>query len=257
MDFEYLLFLQNLRAEAPNFINSLLLFISEFAAGSLPVVIIVVFYWCIDKRTGQRMGLCFAGATMVTQLIKNIACVYRPWKQDARLQIAPEAAATATGYSFPSGHATLAASFYGNIAAYLKKYSKWWILPCVLLTLLVVLYWLTHAKEVTPDMTLDLALFFAIFLPFVMPKIHERYFFLADMLSILYAARYRNRRFMPLLVVGASLMSYMPILTRQRPVDERVLGLMMLAALVVVSRDLLRKMRRSRAELKAEGGKAA
>lgn len=82
------------------------------------------------------MGLCFAGATMVTQLIKNIACVYRPWKQDARLQIAPEAAATATGYSFPSGHATLAASFYGNIAAYLKKYSKWWILPCVLLTLL-------------------------------------------------------------------------------------------------------------------------
>ena len=136
MDFEYLLFLQNLRAEAPNFINSLLLFISEFAAGSLPVVIIVVFYWCIDKRTGQRMGLCFAGATMVTQLIKNIACVYRPWKQDARLQLAPEAAATATGYSFPSGHATLAASFYGNIAAYLKKYSKWWILPCVLLTLL-------------------------------------------------------------------------------------------------------------------------
>ena len=106
-------------------------------------------------------------------------------------------------------------------------------------------------------MTLDLALFFAIFLPFVMPKIHERYFFLADMLSILYAARYRNRRFMPLLVVGASLMSYMPILTRQRPVDERVLGLMMLAALVVVSRDILRKMRRSRAELKAEGGKAA
>ena len=136
MDFEYLLFLQNLRAEAPNFINSLLLFISEFAAGSLPVVIIVVFYWCIDKRTGQRMGLCFAGATMVTQLIKNIACVYRPWKQDARLQIAPEAAPTATGYSFPSGHATLAASFYGNIAAYLKKYSKWWMLPCVLLTLL-------------------------------------------------------------------------------------------------------------------------
>lgn len=128
---------------------------------------------------------------------------------------------------------------------------------CVLLTLLVVFYWLTHAKEVTPDMTLDLALFFAIFLPFVMPKIHERYFFLADMLSILYAARYRDRRFVPLLVVGASLMSYLPYLTRQRPVDERVLGLMMLAALVAVSQDLLRKMRRSRAELKAEGGKAA
>ena len=127
---------------------------------------------------------------------------------------------------------------------------------CVLLTLLVVFYWLTHAKEVTPDMTLDLALFFAIFLPFVMPKIHERYFFLADMLSILYAARYRNRRFMPLLVVGASLMSYMPILTRQRPVDERILGLMMLGALIAVSRDLLSAMRQNRRTL-AKGGETA
>ena len=46
---------------------------------------------------------------------------------------------------------------------------------CVLLTLLVVLYWLTHAREVTPDMTLDLALFFAIFLPFVMPQQRRQY----------------------------------------------------------------------------------
>ena len=56
----------------------------------------------------------------------------------------------------------------------------------------------------TGSMTLDMALFFAIFLPFVMPKIHERYFFMADMLSILYAARRGDRRFVPLLVIGVS-----------------------------------------------------
>ena len=128
---------------------------------------------------------------------------------------------------------------------------------CILLTLLVVVYWLMHAKEITPEMTLDFALFFAIFLPFVMPKIHDRYFFLADMLSVLYAARYRDRRFMPLLVVSASLMSYMPFITRQRPVDMRILALMMLAALVVVSRDVLRKMRKNRAALAMKGGEAA
>ena len=128
---------------------------------------------------------------------------------------------------------------------------------CILLTLLVVVYWLMHAKEITPEMTLDFALFFAIFLPFVMPKIHDRYFFLADMLSVLYAARYRDRRFMPLLVVSASLMSYMPFITRQRPVDMRMLALMMLAALVVVSRDVLRKMRKNRAALAMKGGEAA
>lgn len=127
---------------------------------------------------------------------------------------------------------------------------------CVILALLVVVYWLLHWREITPDMTLEFALFFAIFLPFVMPKIHERYFYLADMLSILYAARYPRRRFLPLLVVGASLMCYVPYLMRQRPIDERVLALMMLFALVIVSRDLLARMRRNRAAL-AKGGEAA
>lgn len=125
---------------------------------------------------------------------------------------------------------------------------------CVVLTLIVVIYWLIHYKEITMDMTLPFALFFALFLPFVMPKIHERYFYLADMLSILYAASRRDRRFMPLLVVGASLMSYVPYLMRQRPIDERVLALMMLLALVVVSRDILMKMRENRAALAVCGG---
>ena len=124
---------------------------------------------------------------------------------------------------------------------------------CVVLTLIVVIYWLMHWKEITPDMTLDIALFFALFLPFVMPKIHERYFYLADMLSILYAIKYPRRRFVPLLVVGASLMSYVPYLMRQRPIDERVLALMMLAALVIVSRDVLSRMRENRA-FAAKGG---
>ena len=127
---------------------------------------------------------------------------------------------------------------------------------CVILVLIAVIYWLMHWKEITPDMTLEFALFCAIFLPFVMPKMHERYFYLADMLSILYAAKYPRRRFLPLLVVGSSLMCYVPYLMRQRPIDERVLALMMLAALVIVGRDLLTRMRKGRAAL-AKGGEAA
>lgn len=124
---------------------------------------------------------------------------------------------------------------------------------CILLTLLVVIYWLRHKEEITPEMTLRFALFFAIFLPFVMPKIHDRYFYLADMLSILYAFRYKKRGYVPALVIGASFMSYMVFLTRQRPVDERVLALMMFAALLIVAHDLLSEMRNNRKVL--QGGK--
>ena len=127
---------------------------------------------------------------------------------------------------------------------------------CVILTLILVVYWLMHWREITPDMMLDVAVFFAIFLPFVMPKMHERYFFLADILSVLYAAKYARRRFLPLLVVGASLTSYCSYLMRQVPVDQRVSALMMLAALVIVSHDLLARMRANRAQL-AKGGEAA
>lgn len=127
---------------------------------------------------------------------------------------------------------------------------------CALLTLAAVAYWLLHAREITPEMTLTFALFFAIFLPFAMPKIHDRYFFLADMLSVLYAARCPRRRFVPLLVVGASLSCYYAFLTRQRPLDERWGALMMFAALLVVGHDLLAQMRRNRAQI-AKGGEAA
>ena len=127
---------------------------------------------------------------------------------------------------------------------------------CIILTVILVIYWLLHWREVTPDMMLDLAVFFAIFLPFVMPKMHERYFFLADLLSVLYAAKYARRRFLPLLVVGASLTSYCSYLMRQVPVDQRVSALMMLAALVIVAHDLLLRMRENRAEL-MKGGEAA
>ena len=126
---------------------------------------------------------------------------------------------------------------------------------CVILTLVVVVYWMIHWKEITPDMMLDLAVFFAIFLPFVMPKMHERYFFMADLLSVLYAVKYARRRYLPLLVVGASFTSYCSYLMRQVPIDQRVSALMMLAALVIVSYDLLTRMRSNRALL-AKGGEA-
>ena len=127
---------------------------------------------------------------------------------------------------------------------------------CVMLVLIAVIYWLMHYREITPDMMLDFAVFCAIFLPFVMPKMHERYFFLADVLSVLYAARHGRRRYLPLLVAGASLTSYASYLMRQVPIDQRVSALMMLLALLIVGHDLLENMRRNRAAL-SKGGEAA
>ena len=129
------------------------------------------------------------------------------------------------------------------------------LLACILLVLAFVVYWLRRRREIPWETMPEFALFFAIFLPFVMPKIHDRYFFLADMLSLIVAARNPLRRFLPVLVIGASLGSYMTFLTRQRPMDERVLALMMFVALILTGYDLLKKMRINRlAALKGDDG---
>lgn len=136
MDIEYLLFLQNLRENAAPAVTTVLLQISELMVGIFPILIAAFLYWCVDKKAGRLMVFCYAGAQTLNQLIKNIACIYRPWIRDSRLYIAEAAASSATGYSFPSGHTTLAVAFYGSLANYLKRFSRWWILPCAVLAVL-------------------------------------------------------------------------------------------------------------------------
>ena len=136
MDIEYLLFLQNLRELAAPWVTEALLRISELMVSTLPVLLAALIYWCVDKKAGQLIVFCTAGAPTLNQLIKNTACVYRPWIRDPRLHIAQAAAASATGYSFPSGHTTLAVAFYGSLASYLKRFSRWLIVPCVVMAVM-------------------------------------------------------------------------------------------------------------------------
>lgn len=131
---DYLYILQCLRENAPSLVNYLFLFISEFImiGGFL---IPLIMYWCMDKSYGMTILLGYASSNFVNQFIKNTACVYRPWKRDPRLYIYEGAKSTATGYSFPSGHTTAAASIYGGLAAYGKK-RKWFVILMAICTLL-------------------------------------------------------------------------------------------------------------------------
>ena len=52
----------------------------------------------------------------------------------------------------------------------------------------------------------------ALYIPFLLPYMHERYFFAADVLSIAYAATHKKRWFVPAAVVAASLNGYLDYL---------------------------------------------
>jgi len=82
---------------------------------------------------------------------------------------------------------------------------------------------------------------FVVLVPYFLPSMHERYFYLADVLSVV-VAFYRPRRLwpVPVLVQFASAFSYAPFLLQRgfgqetTPVSFWVLALAMLAALVLL-----------------------
>ena len=121
---DYLYALQCLREAGPEFVNYIFLFISEFFFMG-GIVFATYVYWCVDKSAGTSILVGYGTSVFVNQIIKNVACVYRPWIRDQRLHVDPIAKGSATGYSFPSGHTVSAASVFGGISVWQKK--KRWV----------------------------------------------------------------------------------------------------------------------------------
>ncbi|MBR3181679.1 MAG: phosphatase PAP2 family protein [Eggerthellaceae bacterium] len=132
MDYDYLLALQNLRYSLGQGIEIVFVTYSE-AALYVGLVLCAIIYWCISKRTGQFALLCFSVGNWINQLVKNIACVYRPWIVDSRIMPAPASLPGATGYSFPSGHTVTAGVTFGAVAWSVRKK-----LPIVAIVLVVL-----------------------------------------------------------------------------------------------------------------------
>lgn len=110
-----------------------------------------------------------------------------------------------------------------------------------LLYLLGVLVLRSRVKF-TEETWLKIALSVALLVPFTLPQMHERYFFFADMLALVYAFYFPRFWYVPLLVIGGSLLSYTPFLYGKTPLPLAGVAFLMLAALLVVSRDLVREL---------------
>lgn len=115
------------------------------------------------------------------------------------------------------------------------------ILVTVELVAGLILYAVVSRFELTTTRVVLLATVFVVLVPFFLPAMHERYFYLADVLSVV-VAWYLPRHLwpVPVLVQFASAFSYVPFLSQRGPGVEPtavpfwLLALAMLAALVLV-----------------------
>ena len=80
-------------------------------------------------------------------------------------------------------------------------------------------------------------------MPFVLPAMHERYFFAADALSVAYAFAFRRGWRLAALIQAASAFTYLPYLFDWEPIPRPVLAGLMAVALGLLGWDLAGRIR--------------
>jgi len=95
-------------------------------------------------------------------------------------------------------------------------------------------------------LTIRLALASALLIPFTLPFMHERYFYAADCIAIVYGFYFPRRFYVPLAVVTISLFSYFPFLFSDMTVIKLpYLALLLAIVLIIVLADLFKDLYRA------------
>lgn len=111
MDFLYML--ESIRMPI---LNEFMLLITNLGDEITFLVIALVLFWCVDKRSGYFLLTVGFVGTLANQFMKLHFRVPRPWVIDENFTILEEAREAASGYSFPSGHTQSSVGTFGAIA---------------------------------------------------------------------------------------------------------------------------------------------
>lgn len=96
--------------------------------------------------------------------------------------------------------------------------------------------------RLTVPLLLKLALVSVLFMPFFLPKMHDRYFYPADVIAILYAFFFPQYFFVPVVIVLASFLAYHPTLFEVETVPMGYLAVAMFAMLLIVAKDAVMEL---------------
>jgi len=109
-------------------LDGLMRVISLFGQEEMFIVVIGLFYWCIDRGLGARLLLLLSLSDFSNGLLKWVLHLPRPYWIDPNVK----ALSTEISYGLPSGHAQSSLTAYGYLATSLKK--RWaWVAASVLI----------------------------------------------------------------------------------------------------------------------------
>ncbi len=128
------------------FMDFMFAFFTFFCEELLLLLLLLIVYWTVNKKTGETLMMAMFMSISVNSILKNIIRRPRPFIKEGysdkvRFVQIDNFFVNTTGlgrqFSFPSGHAQLAGSFYGTFMLIAKK--KWAYIVCPIIIFLVML----------------------------------------------------------------------------------------------------------------------
>nr|WP_319489825.1 hypothetical protein [uncultured Caproiciproducens sp.] len=150
-----------------------------------------------------------------------------------------------TVYFSQAGQYKMIAMFLPNLYTWLPEDTPGYISSAAVilaggLTLFALFYFYKKKFVFTNELFVSAALFFALFLPFILPHMHERYYFLADILSVIFAFYFPKMLYVPVVTVLSSTYAVCHNLFNTDFFSVQLLGVIMLLILIQVARNVIR-----------------
>lgn len=123
--------------------------------------------------------------------------------------------------------------------------SNWYPVGVVFTALVVfaIAFFIYKSRvDITEDLLVYLATFSVLIVPFVLPQMHDRYFFSADVIAVIFAFYFPKYWYTPVVISLVSFLAYFPFLYQITPVPLPLLAVFLLILIVVLGRKLLRTL---------------
>ena len=125
----------------------------------------------------------------------------------------------------------------------------------ILVVLLVAVFVYKSRVDITPECVVYLATFSTLIVPFLLPKMHDRYFYPASVIAIVFAFYFPKYWYTPVVTGLVSTLTILPILYKITPVPLSLLAVFLLLLIAVLGWKLLRTPEhRARAAIQTPGG---
>ena len=107
--------------------------------------------------------------------------------------------------------------------------------------ILFIYFCLTFLKNLEDRDLIKIFFLSAMLVPYLLPRMHERYFYLADMLGFVYFMYDRRKWYIPVTMILSSVISYLYYFTEIVIIEQKHIAIVFLVILVTETRELFRK----------------